>query len=93
MIIQGSLNHSPSGRKKKAYRTVRKASPAFKPLNQQRYNTRETPHYPSAPMTPYKPAQDTSYKQEVSKDYTVSIAFNKGAYQVIPNSEVKHIGK
>ena len=36
---------------------------------------------------------DDSYKKEVSKNYTVSIAYNKGAYQVIPRSEVKNIGK
>ena len=34
-----------------------------------------------------------SYKKEVSKNYTVSIAYNKGAYQVIPKKEVKSIGR
>ena len=33
------------------------------------------------------------YKKEISKQYTVSIAYNKGAYQVIPKNEVKDIGK
>ena len=50
--------------------------------------------YKSAPLTPpseFKP--DDSYKKEVSKNYTVAIAFNKGAYQVIPNRDMKHIGK
>ena len=32
-------------------------------------------------------------KKEVSKKYTVSIAYNKGAYQVIPTSDIKDIGK
>jgi hypothetical protein len=36
---------------------------------------------------------DNSYKQEVSKKYTVAIAYNKGAYQVIPNENIKDIGK
>tara|TARA_Y100001963_G_scaffold7218_1_gene9345 strand:+ start:4169 stop:4534 length:366 start_codon:yes stop_codon:yes gene_type:complete len=36
---------------------------------------------------------DDSYKQEVSKNYTVAIGYNKGGYQVIPKSEIKDIGK
>jgi hypothetical protein len=41
----------------------------------------------------YQTPEDTSYKKEISKQYTVSIAYNKGAYQVIPKKEVKDIGK
>ena len=36
---------------------------------------------------------DDSYKKETSKKYTVAIGYNKGGYQVIPNSEIKDIGK
>ncbi len=36
---------------------------------------------------------DNDYKKEVSNNYTVAPAYNKGAYQVIPRSQVKHIGK
>ena len=32
-------------------------------------------------------------KREISKGYTVAPAYNKGAYQVIPRTDVKHIGK
>ena len=32
-------------------------------------------------------------KKEISKGYTVAPAYNKGAYQVIPKTDVKHIGK
>ena len=32
-------------------------------------------------------------KREISKGYTVAPAYNKGAYQVIPNTDIKHIGK
>ena len=32
-------------------------------------------------------------KQEISKGYTIAPAYNKGAYQVVPNSEIKCIGK
>ena len=37
--------------------------------------------------------EDTSYKQEVSKNYTIAVAYNKGGYQVIPTDQVKYIGK
>ena len=36
---------------------------------------------------------DNSWKIEASKKFTVAPAYNKGAYQVIPPSDVKHIGK
>jgi len=51
--------------------------------------------YPSAPMGSIKPApgRDTSYKIEVSSKYTVAVAYNKGAYQVISRDDVKNIGK
>ena len=32
-------------------------------------------------------------KREISRGYTVAPAYNKGAYQVIPRTDVKHIGK
>ena len=30
---------------------------------------------------------------KISSNYTIAPAYNKGAYQVIPNSDLKHIGK
>ena len=32
-------------------------------------------------------------KQRISSTYTIAPAYNKGAYQVVPNNEIKHIGK
>jgi len=32
-------------------------------------------------------------KQQISSNYTIAPAYNKGAYQVIPNNEIKLIGK
>ena len=37
--------------------------------------------------------EDDSYKQEISKQYTVAVAYNKGGYQVIPITQIKHIGR
>lgn len=49
--------------------------------------------YPSAPLTKPTHAVDHSWKAEESKKFTVAPAYNKGAYQVIPRDDVKHIGK
>tara|TARA_B110000495_G_scaffold188848_1_gene189436 strand:- start:493 stop:930 length:438 start_codon:yes stop_codon:yes gene_type:complete len=32
-------------------------------------------------------------KQQISSNYTIAPAYNKGAYQVVPKNEIKHIGK
>lgn len=104
MIINGSMAHTMCGRRKKAFRTTRKPKREFVPLDHavvpnQRYLEwqEEQRKYKSAGFVPTDLAgrtpKDDSYKQEVSKNYTVSIAFNKGAYQVISNEDVKHIGR
>jgi hypothetical protein len=51
--------------------------------------------YPSMSDTgiAYVPTEDTSYKKEESKNYTVAIGYNKGTYQVIPRDEITSIGK
>ena len=93
MIINGSINHSYSGRKRKTHRKVKKVEPAFKPLVRKETYYRETKYIPSAPMTMRKDMPDTSYKKEVSKSYTLAPAYNKGAYQVISKENIKHIGR
>tara|TARA_B100002019_G_C21266139_1_gene599553 strand:- start:1547 stop:1846 length:300 start_codon:yes stop_codon:yes gene_type:complete len=99
MIIRGSINHTYSGRKRKVTK-VKKAQKPFIPLDTNKsavfkpapWAVRDK-EFKSAPLTPYKPPADSSYKKEVSKNYTVSIAFNKGAYQVISDRDIEHIGK
>lgn len=51
--------------------------------------------YPSASLGSVhkEPLADTSFRKEVSSKYTVSVAYNKGAYQVISRDDVKNIGK
>tara|TARA_R110002074_G_scaffold376412_2_gene553417 strand:- start:136 stop:540 length:405 start_codon:yes stop_codon:yes gene_type:complete len=49
--------------------------------------------YPSATMTKAVKSVDDSWKREESKKFTVAPAYNKGAYQVIPRSDIEHIGK
>ena len=41
-------------------------------------------------------AQEKKFQEEklkISSNYTIAPAYNKGAYQVIPRSDLKHIGK
>ena len=97
----GSLRYDHTGRKRKSpgLKTKRKLKPEFKPLvveksyadlRMEEFNKK----YPSyTGSTKYQPEQDQSWKQEESKNFTVAPAYNKGAYQVIPRKDVKHIGK
>lgn len=50
------------------------------------------PSYQPSTST-YVPTKDDSWKLEESKNWTVAPAYNKGAYQVIPKSNIKDIGK
>ena len=92
MIISGSLRYSPSGRKRntKAWSKARK--PDFVAQSTKTISTK-TQEIPSSKTTSYKPMKDSSYKLEESKKFTVAPAYNKGAYQVIPEGDVKWIGK
>ena len=97
----GSLRYDPSGRKRKsvALKPKRKLKAEFKPLvlektlaekRMDEFNAK----YPSFKgTTKYQPSTDQSWKQEASKNFTVAPAYNKGAYQVIPSTDVEHIGK
>ena len=68
----------------------------FKPLETKQSHHRADDHrdkYPSAPLTKPTLAVDHSWKAEESKNFTVAPAYNKGAYQVIPRTDIQHIGK
>lgn len=96
MLISGSLNYTYTGRRRKTHKVNKVVKPqkAFKELKKPLFtNSRidELKKYPSAPMTPYKTPKDTSYKTQHS--FTVAPAYNKGAYMVIPRSEVEDIGR
>ena len=94
MIVSGSMNYTPSGRRRKVARTVRKQRP-FVPITKKA----EPPFIPlaapkaKAKFKPFTIAEDTSFRKEVSSKYTVSIPYNKGAYQVIPAQDIDKIGK
>ena len=93
-IIRGSMKHTFSGRKRKQISKAKQIQKVqFYTLNREEPVRRETKQYPSAPMTPYKPAKDETYKQEISAEYTIAPAYNKGAYQVIAKDDIVNIGK
>ena len=98
MIFHGSLNHSVSGRKKKSIGKrgkstyqKRREDPTrgiWSPPPPMAHTIRA--QYPSAPTSM---GQTPRIEREKSDKYTVAIAYNKGAYQVIPNEDIKYIGK
>lgn len=98
MIVHGALNYDATGRKKKTVRkgTYKRAQSVgtFKPDYTPRRRTRAE-SLPSLMTTKCDTtiSKESQIKQEVSKNYTVAVAYNKGAYQVIPKDSVKHIGK
>ncbi len=92
MIVSGSMNYTPSGRRRKVSKAPRKERP-FIPLKKREEHT-FTPLVDAKPVfKPWVPTPDTSFRKEVSSKYTVSIPYNKGAYQVIPSQDIDKIGK
>jgi len=98
-IFAGSMNHTYSGRKKKKRRASRSYKPefrAYKPKtnswhSQRIAEMRSVPSAESQSGVCASPVQD--FHREVSSKYTVSIAYNKGAYQVISSDDIDKIGR
>ena len=102
MIIKGSLNYDSHGRRRKTVRTKRKSHKskwtkvgAVAQQGEHRICTAKVAG--SIPVSSTSAGKgtkvDNSWKVEISKQYTVAPAYNKGAYQVIPRDDVEHIGK
>lgn len=96
MFIQGNLNYTYSGRKKKSYK-VKKVQKTFVPLNTKKHHQFsplwEEQQRKSKEFLPWTDPNCQLYKKDISSKYTVSVPYNKGAYQVISEQDVKHIGK
>jgi hypothetical protein len=92
MIVQGSLNYTTSGRRKKRQPKRRKHTNEFRELRSNASNRpeREKEHYPSHISTN---CSTTKVRHPEVHGVTVSIPYNKGPYQVIPASDIKYIGK
>ena len=94
MIIQGSMRYSPSGRRRKTTAWKKKKG-AVAQMGERRTCTAkvESSSLSSSTNSGQGTKVDNSWRVEISKKYTVAPAYNKGAYQVIPRSDVEHIGK
>lgn len=103
MIVHGSNNYSPSGRKRKRITSKKKPKAQFKemksnPLNNNflhaEWSKKITEHKEKPfKLAPWTPDRNQEFKKEISKQYTISIPYNKGAYQVIPVDDIDKIGK
>ena len=101
----GSMTHSYNGKKRKtsAYRRKKSVPPvsakALKVpdhvLERQEAPRKHREQYPSMGVgtSKYVPQESQDYKKEISKQYTVAPAYNKGAYQVINPDNIVDIGK
>ncbi|MAD72339.1 MAG: hypothetical protein CL973_00910 [Euryarchaeota archaeon] len=99
MIIHGSMSHTTSGRRKKRVYKKR-AKPPFVPMKLKPdsvfvkdpvwKNNKSAPFIPASEM---QADPDREFKRDISSNYTISIPYNKGTYQVIPNDDITHIGK
>ena len=101
----GSMTHSYNGKKRKtaAYRRKKSVPPlSGKPLQvpdhvieRQEAARKHREQYPSLGVgtSKYVPQESQDYKKEISKQYTVAPAYNKGAYQVINPDNIVDIGK
>lgn len=95
MIINCSMRHSTSGRKRKTNAYSKAKRPVFVAQAIKKTKPVVKQSIPSAPLstkTKYK-TEDNSWKLVESKNWTVAPAYNKGAYQVIPRGDVEWIGK
>ena len=104
MIVKGSMGFTPSGRKRKKFKAPKKKKREFVPLDKavvpsyeyMLWEKNQREQYPSVGFIPdpmYGKRKKEDYRAEVSKKYTISVAYNKGAYQVIPKDDVENIGK
>jgi hypothetical protein len=101
ITVYGSMKHTQSGRKRKTNawktrtKTARDYSWGVTPESPSSY-VRESVYYPSVSNSVHCTVNETLSKEErqrISSEYTIAPSYNKGAYQVIPRSEVKHIGR
>lgn len=101
ITVRGSMKHTSSGRRRKTNawssrtKTAKDYSWGYTPESPSSY-VRESVYYPSVSNNVHCTVNETLSKEErqrISSEYTIAPSYNKGAYQVIPRSEVKHIGR
>ena len=107
-MFYGSMTHSYSGKRRKTNAWKRKSAPRKcrteslrveshikDRIDEMNAHRERYPSYVSdvSQATANCVVSDDSYKKEISKNYTIAPAYNKGAYQVINKSNIKDIGE
>ena len=107
-MFYGSMTHSYSGKKRKTNAWRKKSAPRKcrteslrveshikDRIDEMNAHRERYPSYVSNVSQNRSTGvrEDDSYKKEISKQYTVAPAYNKGAYQVINKGNIKDIGK
>ena len=97
-MLHGNMRTLTNGRKKKynAWGKSKTYTKEFRSYKPERNFRLEDNKYPSLPIrmgVDHSKNTDNVNRQEISKNYTVAPAYNKGAYQVISKDNIKHIGK
>lgn len=96
MLVYTNTAYRPLSRnRKKLPKKPRKAKPAWTPyVPSSKVFRPDTPEYPSrTSLVGNCEKTNDDYKKEISKNYPVAPAYNKGAYQVISNTNIEDIGK
>lgn len=97
--VYGSMRHSSNGRRKKTnyWKKSKGYTGQFVALQTSGPVRRDVPDYPSADIMASPTRSHTELSREernaISSQYTIAPAYNKGAYQVIPKENIKHIGR
>ena len=98
MIVKGSLNYTTSGRKKKNLKTKKRKQDDRSYIGITRNNSHRSnniiSHRSNTVFNGQKlPPEWESERRDISSNYTIAPAYNKGAYQVIGKNEVEDIGR
>lgn len=102
MIVHGSMNYTTDGRKMKSAWQTRRRSQVWHWQSTDKTDAPKEPvyrrtdvKYPSLPLG--DPNDDETAKKDRpyvgSSTHTIAPAYNKGAYQVITNENIKDIGR
>ena len=96
MLVQASNSYRPLSRKRKPLPKVgRRPKAKFQEyVPEPEPYRRPTKNYPSVVSTgAIRGKESDEYKKEVSSRYTIAPAYNKGAYQLITQDNIKDIGR
>lgn len=98
MIVKGSLEFDSSGRKRKrisktrSKKSFKEDTGRYEPAAMARIRADREKYKSANPKNAHRPIPKKDF-DPTNHEFTIAPAYNKGAYQVIPNSGIKDIGK